>query len=151
MSVCGSCQCGRVQYSLTAEPLMTYACHCQDCQKRTGSAFSMGAVIPLSAISLSGDLSEWQRISDKGNVNSRYSCNHCGNIVYGVSDNAPELAKLQAGTLADTRNLDVEAHIWVQNKQQWLPLPETALVYQTQPDELTEIYAEVIARREGRD
>lgn len=38
----GSCQCGAITYALSGEALFVYACHCHSCQKRTGSAFSMG-------------------------------------------------------------------------------------------------------------
>jgi hypothetical protein len=37
----GGCVCGATCYRLTAEPLTLYACHCTDCQKRSGSAFGL--------------------------------------------------------------------------------------------------------------
>ncbi len=52
----GSCQCGQVQLKLTTPPLFTYACHCRDCQKRTGSAFSMGLVVAGDAVDVEGEL-----------------------------------------------------------------------------------------------
>ena len=39
----GRCFCEAVQYRITEEPLTFYACHCTDCQKRSGSAFGLSS------------------------------------------------------------------------------------------------------------
>ncbi len=143
----GCCQCGSVQYTVSGEPLMTYACHCTDCQKRTGSAFSMGCIYSLRALSLTGELSEWTRKSDDGNSNTRYSCKACGNIIYGLSSVAPELIKLQPGTMTSAQSIPVDAHIWLRSAYSWLEIPEESLQYDTQPDSLMAIYQAVIERK----
>ena len=143
----GSCQCGDIRYTVSGEPLMTYACHCTDCQKRTGSAFSMGCIFAISSLSLTGELTEWTRASDDGNANTRYSCAACGNIVYGVSTYAPELIKLQPGTIESAQSIAVDAHIWLRSAYQWLAIPQESLQYETQPDSLMEIYQAVIERK----
>lgn len=66
MKVTAGCQCGGVRYVLEGDPLMTYACHCRDCQRRTGSAFSEGVLVLADQIILEGKLSIWQRESDSG-------------------------------------------------------------------------------------
>ena len=130
----GRCQCGQVRYSVAAQPLFTYACHCSDCQKRTGSAFSMGLVVLTDSLQAQGELTSWSRTSDKGNTNTRYSCAGCGNIIYGVGDSNPELAKLQAGTLDDTQALEPELHIWTCKKQGWVSLPPRARTFDKEPE-----------------
>ncbi|MBK6512338.1 MAG: GFA family protein [Haliea sp.] len=131
----GSCQCGAVTYTVSAEPLFTYACHCSSCQKRTGSAFSLGLVIATEAMALKGALTAWSRVSEQGNTNTRYSCASCGNIIYGIGDINPELAKLQAGTLEDTSAVEPEVHIWTSRKQPWLTLPDGVQQFETQPED----------------
>jgi len=131
----GSCQCGAVTYTVNAEPLFTYACHCGSCQKRTGSAFSLGLVIATETLELKGALTAWSRVSEQGNTNTRYSCASCGNIIYGVGDSNPELAKLQAGTLEDTSAVEPEVHIWTSRKQPWLILPDRVRQFETQPED----------------
>lgn len=42
----GGCRCGAVRFEITAAPLLTMACHCNGCQRMTGSAFSLSAAIP---------------------------------------------------------------------------------------------------------
>lgn len=131
----GSCQCGSVTYTLAAEPLFHYACHCHSCQKRTGSAFSMGTVVTTESLTVRGELTPWSRISDEGNTNTRYSCADCGNIIYGIGDSSPDLAKLQTGTLEDTSQITAEVHMWTCSRQPWITLPEGVGQFDTQPEE----------------
>src|SRR5271168_2531730 len=42
----GGCQCGRVRYEISGPPSVVYTCHCTECQRQSGAAFAMAAVIP---------------------------------------------------------------------------------------------------------
>lgn len=42
----GGCRCGAVRVELSAMPLLTAACHCTGCQRMSGSAFSLTAMVP---------------------------------------------------------------------------------------------------------
>jgi hypothetical protein len=130
----GSCQCGAITYTVDGEPLFTYACHCGSCQKRTGSAFSLGLVIATESLDVKGALTSWSRISDEGATNTRYSCASCGNIIYGIGDTSPEVAKLQPGTLEDTSAVAPDVHMWTVKKQPWLTLPARVPQFETQPE-----------------
>ena len=137
----GSCQCGAIRYTLHSEPLFIYACHCRDCQKRTGSAFSMGLVVAAATLAVDGELTAWSRYSDEGNTNTRYSCADCGNIIYGIGESNPDLAKLQAGTLEDTTDVAPDVHMWTCRKQAWVTLPPEVPQFDTQPDAMTLLQA----------
>ncbi len=143
----GCCQCGQVQLVLNAEPLFSYACHCHDCQKRTGGAFSMGLVCMAEGVQIEGELSEWTRRSDDGHTNTRYSCASCGNIVYGATTASEGIWKMQTGLLDDTAALEPEVHIWTCRKQNWFDIPAGAPRYDTQPDDLTQLLADALAYR----
>lgn len=143
----GSCQCGAITYRVDGEALMTYACHCSDCQKRTGSACSMGSVFPATALHTSGELSCWQRISDAGVSKSRFSCAACGNVIYGVGSDSVDFVILQPGTLDDTRKVLPEAHIWTRSAQSWHCFPKAVPVYATQPDNMMELLTAALAYR----
>lgn len=137
----GGCQCGAVTYTVSADPLFTYACHCHSCQKRTGSACSLGVLVTTDALAVEGELSAWTRLSDQGSANTRYSCAACGNIIYGIGESSPELAKLQAGTLDDTSAVAPEVHIWTRSKQPWLQLAPGVPSFDTQPEPLEMLQA----------
>ncbi|MEO8410862.1 MAG: GFA family protein [Propionivibrio sp.] len=48
----GQCRCGQVQLRITAPPLLTAACHCTGCQRMSGSAFSLTAMVPAEAFEI---------------------------------------------------------------------------------------------------
>lgn len=136
----GSCQCGQVRYEVDGDALFTYACHCHTCQKRTGSAFSIGAVYPKVALRCSGELIAFERTSDAGEINTRFSCSKCGNVIYGIGASTPGIVKLQAGTLDVTTDVVPNVHIWAKHAQPWVVLPEGARRYETQPESAAEFF-----------
>jgi hypothetical protein len=78
----GGCQCGQVRYEITEEPQAVYTCHCLDCQRLTGSAFSLGIVVPEKAFRLKGiEPRRLQRTADSGRVNTRLVCPECGSWI----------------------------------------------------------------------
>jgi hypothetical protein len=75
----GGCQCGAFRYEITDAPSLVYTCHCTDCQRLTGSAFSMGLVTTTEAFSLSGaEPRAIQRTADSGRSSTRWFCPECG-------------------------------------------------------------------------
>lgn len=128
-----SCQCGGVQYQLLAEPLMVVACHCRECQKLSTSAFSITAVVAADAIRFQGEMSEWSRVAESGNVNGAKFCPTCGNRIYHFNPADPEKIKLKPSTLTDTSIINPIAHVWVSEKQDWYTIPEGVDVYEKQP------------------
>ena len=68
----GGCQCGALRYAITASPNLAYTCHCTDCQRLTGSAFSTGLVVAAEAFSLTqGETRPFQRTTDSGRTATR--------------------------------------------------------------------------------
>src|SRR5678815_770762 len=50
--VTGGCACGSIRYQLLDKPTFVHCCHCDDCQRLTGSAFVLNAIIETRAIKL---------------------------------------------------------------------------------------------------
>ncbi|MBP6724835.1 MAG: GFA family protein [Halioglobus sp.] len=150
MKATGGCQCEGIRYMLDGEPLLTYACHCRDCQRRTGSAFSEGILIYAEHIAIEGELRAWQRVSDAGIEKVRHSCASCGNIIHGTAQNMPGLMLLQAGTLDDTSSVHPEVHLWLRSAQPWVLLPPGIPSWNTQPDDLTELLQAALQYRQNR-
>ena len=48
----GRCRCGGVRVEITAPPLMTAACHCEGCQRMSGGAYSLTAMIPSAGFAV---------------------------------------------------------------------------------------------------
>lgn len=131
--ISGSCQCGQVTYKLHAAPLAIAACHCTHCQKLSSSAFSITAMVDANALEVSGELKEWSRVADSGSVSTARFCPTCGNHIYHLSADHPDKRMLKPSTLSDTRLIQPTVHVWTREKQDWYQIPETALVFDTQP------------------
>jgi len=71
----------------------------------------MGMVLPVDDLEVQGELSCWERVSDAGHKNPRYSCAVCGNVIYGLGAYTPGYAKLMPGSLNDTENILPDVHM----------------------------------------
>jgi Glutathione-dependent formaldehyde-activating enzyme len=61
MKIEGGCLCGKVRYSADVEPTFVGVCHCKNCQKGTGTAFSVVVALPTPALSVQGTLRTYTR------------------------------------------------------------------------------------------
>jgi len=66
MKIEGGCLCGKVRYSADAEPTFVGVCHCKNCQKGTGTAFSVVVELPTPALSVQGALQTFTGRGDSG-------------------------------------------------------------------------------------
>jgi hypothetical protein len=128
----GGCQCGRVRYRITAQPVMLVACHCTECQRQSGSAFGMSLIVPESGVELDGELKMFERSSDSGRPLKCFFCPECGTRIYHKPSYAPVI-NVRAGTLDDTRALEPTMHAWVSSKQPWVQIPEGLPTHAKQP------------------
>lgn len=129
----GGCQCGRVRYRLSAQPLLLVACHCQECQRQSGSAFGMSLMVPESGFSVLGELKLFERSSDSGRPLRCFFCPECGTRIYHQPSYAGGVINIKAGTLDDTSWLRPQMHAWVSKQQPWVVIPEGTPKHPTQP------------------
>ena len=118
----GSCLCGSVQITLTAEPVAVGVCHCRDCQKQTASSFSLVALVPLSGVQVSGTLGRFDTRGDSGLPVERSFCTKCGSPVRTDSDGTRQqgIAIIKAGLLDDVNELTPNLQIYCETEHAWL-------------------------------
>ena len=73
LDVSGGCLCGALRYTLRAEPALVGVCHCRDCQKFTGSAFSFLVARPLAAFEIEGSSKTFDKPGDTGHPTGKAS------------------------------------------------------------------------------
>jgi len=131
----GSCQCGQLTFELFEKPKMVVACHCIECQKLSTSAFSVSAIIASEAIEFNGELKEWSRSSDSGNINNAKFCPSCGNRVYHYNpdDLGSIKLKLKPVNLLEPELFEPTVHAWACEKLKWYKIPEGMKVFDKQP------------------
>jgi hypothetical protein len=130
----GGCLCGKVRYSVTQTMrFRSYACHCSDCQRRSGSAFGIQQSVLSADLTVEGEILRGEHVQPSGAVAGIYACKACLTRVYTDNNARPGIANLRAGTLDNSPGMVPAAHLWVQSKQPWVVIPLDAVVMETQP------------------
>jgi hypothetical protein len=120
----GGCACGAVRYSLTSEPMFTHCCHCLDCQRQTGSAFVLNALIETDRIALlSGEPRPVSVPTDSGRPHDVYRCPGCQTALWSDYGRRPTIRFVRVGTLDDPAALPPDVHIFTRSKLPWVGLP----------------------------
>jgi hypothetical protein len=115
----GGCLCGQVRYTVK-QVASTAVCHCKDCQKQTGTSFSVVLAVPAEALSIQGTLSVHTTRGESGGAVARHFCGQCGSPIYSAVEAAPAVVFVKAGTLDDTRALEPQVEFWCDTAQPWL-------------------------------
>ena len=135
----GGCLCGDIRYRLLENPIGLHACHCPNCQTRTGSAFGMTMIIHAkSAEILEGELRLYSFTTRDGLAKRTRCCPNCATCVWAQIGNTKLLA-LQPGTLDDTAWLEPVGHIFASRAQPWIVFPTGVLLYEQQPEDSLEL------------
>jgi hypothetical protein len=120
----GGCACGHIRYELLAEPMFVHCCHCLNCQRQTGSAFSSHAMIETDRIRLlSGEPEPTSVPTGSGDTHDIYSCPGCRVAVWSDYGNKSWERLIKIGTLDDSSALRPQAHIFTLSKVPWLVIP----------------------------
>ncbi len=144
----GGCACGTVRYRLASEPLFVHCCHCRDCQRQTGSAFVLNALIETDRIDiLSGTPEAVPVPTDSGRPHDIYRCPHCQVAVWSDYGRRPYLRFVRIGTLDDPAALTPDVHIYTRSKLPWVALPADVPAFEEFYDMKTLWPAEAQERR----
>ena len=120
----GGCACGAVRYRMTCAPMFVHCCHCRDCQRQTGSAFVLNALIETARVEiLAGAPVRSAMPTDSGRPHGIDRCPTCGTAVWSEYGGAPPLRFVRVGTLDDSHALAPDVHIYTRSKQPWVTLP----------------------------
>ena len=132
-SMQGGCLCGKVRYSTDADPVFTGVCHCKNCQKETGSAFSLDIGVPKPSLTVTGTLKTYADRGDSGQPLYRKFCPDCGSTVLTEAAVMPDVVMIAGGTLDDTSGVRPAMHIYVSSKQDWAEIPAGAKSFAKMP------------------
>lgn len=119
----GQCLCGEVSYHFDVDPLMAGVCHCKNCQRQAGSAFSTICGVPKAALEISGEPKLYEdKDTDSGNSVQRYFCGTCGSPIYSGVSSQPDVVFLKSGTMDDTSSFAPQFQVYCETKQDWVGL-----------------------------
>ena len=124
----GGCTCRAVRYRLTRTPLIVHCCHCRWCQRETGSAFVLNALIEAAClVPLCGEPKRVPTPSNSGKGQSIVRCPRCQVAVWSHYAGLGErLAFVRVGTLDEPDRFPPDVHIYTESRQPWVLIPPGA-------------------------
>jgi hypothetical protein len=116
----GGCACGAIRYECSSEPILTFNCHCLNCQKASGSAFASCLMVPSADLKLAqGEPKYYTVTADNGYPISRGFCPECGSPVLVELPYKPRIAIIQAASLDDPSWHRPAADIYTKRAHPW--------------------------------
>lgn len=144
----GGCACGAVRYRLESRPMFVHCCHCRDCQRQTGSAFVINALIEADrVVRLSGEPVPGEMPTDSGHPHDVFRCPVCGTAVWSDYGRRGKMIFVRVGTLDDPSAIAPDVHIYTRSKLPWVGLPADARVFEAYYDTKAEWPAKSLERR----
>lgn len=121
-TISGGCLCGAVRYTIDQPPAMQFVCHCKNCQRQAGSAYSVIIGVPDDQLHITGTPAAYVDHGDSGNSVTRQFCGTCGSPLFSLVQATPGVTWVKTGTLDNTDLLQPQAHLWTKSKQAWVDL-----------------------------
>ena len=126
----GKCACGEIQYELMAPPMFVHCCHCTWCQRETGSAFAINALIETDQTQLVKGCPEIIHVPSNSGIGQDITrCPSCKTALwsnYGAAKEA--VCFIRVGTLNNPDACSPDIHIFTSTKQKWVQLDSSVPV-----------------------
>lgn len=123
----GGCTCGHLRYKVATEPMIVHCCHCRWCQRQTGTAFALNALVEADRVEvLAGAVEELTIASPSGRGQTIARCPKCRVAVwsnYYMGGLKERIRFIRVGSLDDPDLMPPDVHIYTQSKQPWVILP----------------------------
>src|ERR1700729_390566 len=121
----GGCDCGTLRYRMETSPLIVHCCHCRWCQRETGAAFALNAMIEADRVThLRADPEIIDTSSNSGKGQKVARCPKCRIAIWSNYAGAgPIIRFIRVGTLDEPDQWPPDIHIFTASKQPWFELP----------------------------
>lgn len=122
MSLTGGCQCGAVTLTASADPIVTRACWCKDCQKLAAGGPTQNAFFKTEDVAIDGEVRWHDVMAASGNKLARGFCPECGTPLLVQSHARRHLIGVRIGVFGDTDRLGPKSLIWTESAPAWAHL-----------------------------
>lgn len=130
----GGCNCGAVRYEITETPRTVAVCHCINCRKQSGSAFSVNLLVSFAAMTVEGELKTYvDHDTESGVPLLRQFCPKCGSPIRSIRDPMEKLIVVKAGTLDEPGAVSPTMHVWTCAALPWFEIPTSLASYERGP------------------
>jgi hypothetical protein len=117
----GGCNCKAIRYRIDAKPVVVAQCHCRNCQRQSGSAFSVNLMVPAAKVETTGELSTYvDHDTASGNPVYRRFCGRCGSPIFSDLHEGNGMTIVKAGTLDDPGAFAPVLSVWTSTALPWV-------------------------------
>ena len=114
------CSCSSLRVETTGEPLSVVACHCTECQRRTGAPYGVSVYFDKAQVRAEGDNKVFIRDGQEGRKVRIHFCPSCGTSVYWEADRRPGAIGVALGAFADPSFPAPSVSIWEESRHSWV-------------------------------
>jgi hypothetical protein len=126
----GGCECGSIRYRMTAQPTFVNCCHCRQCQKLSGSAFALNAMIERDCVEVVQGADEL--LVHEGAAR----CPRCNVLLWATHRFFGDgIRFVRVGTLDEGERLSPDTHFFTRSKHPWVTIPAGVRAFETLPTE----------------
>jgi len=129
----GRCLCGKVSYSIADEPVRMAQCHCEHCQKSSGTGHMSLAFFPKDGVTINGDTSSYTTVADNGAEVTRHFCPECGSRLFGTNNVLTTIMGIAVGCLDDSSWFQPGAIVYNKRKPAWDFMDESLPTFEEMP------------------
>lgn len=115
----GSCHCESIEFELKGNPELVVNCHCNECKKRNGSAYSTYMAVKQSDLSIIKG-NEYLKAYTIENVGEKHFCSKCGSPIYNNNYRYPGLYMLFYGVVNSPENITPSYNVYCESKHKWV-------------------------------
>ena len=119
----GGCNCGAIRYQIDAKPVVVAQCHCRNCQRQSGSAFSVNLLVPAAGVTTTGDLTTYvDHDTASGNPVYRRFCGSCGSPIFSDPSDGNGMTIVKVGTLDEPGTFAPIVSVWTSSALPWVAI-----------------------------
>ena len=128
----GGCDCKAVRYRMQSAPLFVHCCHCRWCQRESGAAFALNAMIETDRLTNLGEPPLMVNTPSASGLGQQIArCAHCFVAIWShYGGSGPIMSFVRVGTLDTPDALPHDVHIFTTSKQPWVQIPEGAAAFE---------------------
>jgi hypothetical protein len=147
----GGCDCRAVRFRLQSTPLFVHCCHCRWCQRESGAAFALNAMVEADRVINLGVEPEVVHTPSNSGLGQKIArCPRCRVAVWShYAGSGPVVKFVRVGTLDNPDLLPPEVHIFTASKQPWVVLPAATPAFAEYYERETLWPHESLARRQA--
>lgn len=122
----GGCTCGTARFEIDAPFEDAGYCHCRRCQRRTGTAASLSAIVPASAFTLLQGAEAIRTWRPPDGLPKSF-CGECGGQLYSGEPDGDGPVVVRFGALDEDPDIRPRWRQWMSSAAPWEPVPDDGL------------------------